>query len=159
MNTKPLERQAHVVTPLQSEAALDRLMDMMVRWWEGQSMLEIGRAHGVSRQRATWLLARVACTQALRRQPAPGDSDSGRAADVALAELARAALLHPLAWRLTARQRGVLAWQAQGLVLFNIARRMRCSVWSVHRHIISGHRRLEELAARGVGRSEPANGG
>ena len=146
MNTQALERPAHVAIPLTNAALLARLMDMMLRWWEGQSIAEIGRAHGVSRQRATWILDRVACTQTLRREPVPFGTDSCRCASPERAEFARLALLHPLAWRLTAKQRGALAWQAQGLVMLNIARRMRFSIQSVQYHIASAHRRLLQLA-------------
>lgn len=58
---------------------------------------------------------------------------------------ARAALLHPLAHRLTVRQRAALAWRALGLASPDIARRMLTTPQNVRHFQIAGWRRLKRL--------------
>jgi len=74
---------------------------------------------------------------------------------------ARAALLHPLAFRLTVRQRSALAWQAQGLVLADVARRMGTTPQNVRNLQVAGRWRLDRLSrakaaegARATGRQK-----
>lgn len=135
---------------LTAAAALDRLLDMMKRWWEGQSMADSARAYGISRQRVASILARVGCTRALWRMTDHERHDSKRRGWRHGAERARMALLHPLAHRLTVRQRAALAWQAQGLALPDIARRMRATSQNVRGLQVAAHWRLERLSKRDI---------
>lgn len=134
---------------LTTPAALDRLLDMMKRWWEGRSMADIARAYGISRQRVGTILARVGCTRALWRMTNHERPDSKRRGWRHGVEKARAALFHPLAHRLTIRQRAALAWQAMGLALPDIARRMRTTSQNVRSLQVAAHWRLERLSKRG----------
>ena len=59
---------------------------------------------------------------------------------------ARRSLLHPKVNRLTVRQRAALAWQAQGLVSVNIARRMATTPQNVRNLIAAARWRLERLS-------------
>lgn len=111
-------------------------------------MADIGRAYGISRQRVGDILARVDCTRALWRTANHERSDSKRRGWRHGVEKARAALLHPLAHRLTVRQRAALAWQAQGLALPDIARRMRATSQNVRGLQVAAHWRLERLSKR-----------
>jgi DNA-binding CsgD family transcriptional regulator len=141
----------HIARPhrnLTAPAALDRLLAMMKLWWEGQTVADIGRAHGVSRQRVAAILDRVGCTRASWRMTDHERPDSKRRVWRHGMEKARAALLHPLAYRLTVRQRAALAWQAQGLALPDIARRMRATSQNVRGLQIAAYWRLERLSKR-----------
>ncbi|MCK6486402.1 MAG: hypothetical protein HUU26_00555 [Gemmatimonadaceae bacterium] len=140
----PINRDRKLTAP----AALDRLLDMMKRWWEGESLADIARAYGISRQRVGSILAKVGCTAALRRMTDQERPDSSRRGWRHGMEKARKALLHPLAHRLTVRQRAALAWQAQSLALPDIARRMRATSQNVRGLQVAGHWRLERLTKR-----------
>jgi len=133
---------------LTASAALDRLLAMMELWWEGRSMADIGRTYGISRQRVGTILARVGCTRALWRMTEHERPDSKRRRSAYGMDRARKALLHPLAHRLTIRQRAALAWQAQGLALPDIARRMRATSQNVRCLQVAGYWRLERLSQR-----------
>lgn len=139
---------ADLARNLTNVAALDRLLAMMELWWQGQRLADIGRAYGISRQRVGTILARVGCTRALWRITDHERPDSNRRGWRHGAERARTALLHPLAHRLTIRQRAALAWQAQGLALPDIARRMRATSQNVRGLQVAAYWRLERLLRR-----------
>ena len=130
-------------------ARLERLFSLMVAWWAGLTLAEMAREHGLSRQRVGKLLAGVDCTLAARRRADHDRPDTPQRACAARVAAARAALLHPRACRLTVRQRAALAWQAQGLVLVDIARRMSIAPRGVCRLQAAAHRRLARLAPAG----------
>jgi hypothetical protein len=125
----------------------------MAAWWAGLTHAEIARAHSVSRQRIGALLAGVGCTRETSRKARRDLPDSGRRGWPSRVAEARQALAHPLAWRLTARQRGALAWQAQGLVLVDIAHRMGTTAQGASFLTLAGKERLERLAASHLRRS------
>ncbi len=153
-----LQRNPDAQRPLTDSAGLDRLLAMMARWWEGWSLAQIAREHGVRRQRVAAILAGVDCTR-LRWCRADQDRpDSGRRAHPLQIAQARQALLERYAHRLTVRQRAALAWQASGLVQVDIARRMGTTPQNLRNLQVAAHRRLERLALRGGGarRSRPA---
>jgi len=127
--------------------ALERLLRMMAAWWQGLSLAAIGAEYGISRQRVSVLLIGVGCTVEVRRKARREQPGSGRRAMGHSMVEAREALLHPLAGRLTALQRGALAWQAQGLVFTDIARRMGSTGQGVRQHLVSAGLRLERLDA------------
>jgi DNA-binding CsgD family transcriptional regulator len=139
-----IDRNRNLTKP----AALERLLAMMELWWQGKSLADIARGHGISRQRPGTILARDGCTRALWRIADNERSDSSRCGWRHGMERARAALLHPLAHRLTVRQRAALAWQAQGLALPDIARRMRATSQNVRCLQQAGYWRLERLSQR-----------
>gem|GEM_PF-3722977 len=126
-------------------ASLDRLLSMMVRWWDGWTIASIAREHHVTRQRAASLLAEVGCTRAQWCRADQDRADSQRRATPASVREARAALLHPLAHRLTVRQRAALAWRALGLASPDIARRMLTTPQNVRHFQIAACRRLKRL--------------
>lgn len=151
----PINRDRNLTKP----AALDRLLAMMAHWWDGWTMSRIGRAYGISRQRVGDILAKVGCTRALWRMADHARPDSNGRGWRHGTEKARKALLHPLAHRLTVRQRAALAWQAQGLALPDIARRMLATSQNVRGLQVAAHWRLERLARTGPDQGEdPANG-
>lgn len=127
--------------------AVERLLAMMARWWDGWPMARIGREHGISRQRVGAVLATVGCSRALWRRADHDRPDSGRRALPQHCDRAREALLHPLARRLTTRQRAALAWQAQGLALTDIARRMRTTPQNVRCFRVAARMRLDRLGS------------
>lgn len=120
-STRYVNKQVGRVTegpsPLTTSRDVDRLLEMMARWWEGWSLARIARAGGISRQRVATILRSVGCTRKLWCLSDHGRPDSPRRALPQRVARAREALLHPLARRLTVRQRAALAWQAQGLIL------------------------------------------
>lgn len=130
---------------LAAEASLDRLMAMMARWWDGWTVARIAREYGITRQRAAALLAEVGCTRARWCRADHDRADSRRRAMPAAVREARAALLHPLAHRLTIRQRAALAWRAMGLASPDIARRMLTTPQNVRHFQIAAWRRLKRL--------------
>ena len=71
---------------------------------------------------------------------------SSRRALPSIVARARGTLLHPKANRLTVRQRAALAWQTQGLVSVNIARRMATTPQNVRNLIVAARWRLERLS-------------
>lgn len=148
METKGTDLPINRDRNLTATAALDRLLAMMKLWWEGRSMADIAGAYGISRQRVAAILARVGCTRALWRMTDHERPDTKRRGWRHGMEKARAALLHPLAHRLTIRQRAALAWQAQGLALPDIARRMRATSQNVRGLQVAAYWRLERLAKR-----------
>lgn len=128
-----------------AEATLDRLLAMMARWWDGWTIARIAREHDITRQRAAALLAEVGCTRARWCRADHDHADSRRRAMPAAVREARAALLHPLAHRLTVRQRAALAWRALGLASPDIARQMLTTPQNVRHFQIAGWRRLKRL--------------
>jgi DNA-binding CsgD family transcriptional regulator len=126
-------------------ASLDRLLSMMARWWDGWTTARIAREHRLTRQRAASLLAEVGCTRARWCRADHERTDSRRRAMPATVREARAALLHPLAHRLTVRQRAALAWRALGLASPDIARRMLTTPQNVRHFQIAAYRRLKRL--------------
>lgn len=147
MEAEGMKRNGAGAGPLTAQEALDRLFQMMAAWWEGWSLGAIARQHGVSRQRVGALLAGVGCTEEVRRKVRRDLPARGRRAAVDRVADARRALLHPLAWRLTVRQRSALAWQAQGLVLLDIARRMGITCQGAQGHLMGARARLERMEA------------
>jgi len=141
---RPIDRDRNLTRP----AALDRLLSMMVLWWQGRSLADIGRAYGISRQRVAAILGRVGCTRALWRMADHERPDSKRRGWRHGVKKARAALLHPLAHRLTIRQRAALAWQALGPALPDIACRMRATSQNVRSLQVAAYWRLERLSRR-----------
>jgi transcriptional regulator len=147
-----------------AEAKLDRLLSMMARWWDGWTVAHIAREYGVTRQRAASLLTEVGCTRARWRRGAHDRADSRRRATPMAVREAQAALLHPLAHRLTVRQRAALAWRALGLASPDIARRMLTTPQNVRHFQIAGYLRLKRLerarheeAVRASGRARSAD--
>jgi len=128
-----------------AEAHLDRLLAMMARWWEGWTVAHIARECGLTRQRAATLLAEVGCTRARWCGADHDRVDSRRRAIPAAMREARAALLHPLAHRLTIRQRAALAWRALGLASPDIARRIMTTPQDVRHFQIAAYQRLKRL--------------
>lgn len=164
MAQKDLPHGSDAPEPLTTPAALDRLLAIMARWWEGWGLTRIGREHGLSRQRIAVLLSQAGCTRALWTRADHDRPDSRRRATADRVANARQALRHPLAGRLIIRQRAALAWQAQGLVLVDIARRMRTSPQNVLHLQVAGRWRLQRLSQpkrsratdrRAVPREEP----
>jgi len=157
MNGKDLRRNGAPKELLTTLEALERLFRMMAAWWEGRSLASVAREFGVSRQRASALLAGVNCTAAARRRARRRQPDSGRQAAMRRVVEARQALLHPLAGRLTPRQRCALAWQAQGLALTDISRRMGITAQGVQQHLVGARWRLERLSLRQADGGADAN--
>ncbi len=123
----------------------DRLAALMQAWWAGQSAAASGQAHGLSRQRVQQLLARVACTG--RRRANRGAPARELGADAAAVADAQWALAHHQAKWLTPRQRGALAWRAQGLGAAAVGRRLGVSAQAAEQLIQRGLARLTRLAA------------
>lgn len=128
-----------------AEASLNRLLAMMTRWWDGWTVARVAREHGITRQRVSSLLAEVGCTRGRCRRADHDRADSRRRATPAAVREARAALLHPLAHRLTIRQRAALAWRAMGLASPDIARRMLTTPQNVRHAQFAACRRLKRL--------------
>lgn len=128
-----------------AEASLDRLLAMMARWWAGWPVARIAREYGITRQRAAALLTEVGCTRTRSCRTDHDRADSRRRATPAAVREARAALLHPLAQRLTIRQRAALAWRALGSASPDIARRMLTTPQNVRHFQIAAFRRLKRL--------------
>lgn len=147
MTAQELRRSDARVSLLTGPQHLDRLLAIMASWWDGWSRTRIAREHGISRQRVAALLAGVGCTRELWNTADHERPDSPHRSARPQVARAREALLHPLACRLTVRQRAALAWQAQGLVLVDIARRMRTSPQNVRNLQVAGRWRLERLSA------------
>ena len=149
METHESQAAADPKRNLTKAVALDRLMSLMELWWRGRSLADIGRTYGISRQRVAAILGRVGCTRVLWRMTDHERPDSKRRGWRHGMAKAHAALLHhPLAHRLTVRQRAALAWQAQGLALPDIARRMRATSQNVRCLQVAAHWRLERLSKR-----------
>jgi DNA-binding CsgD family transcriptional regulator len=124
---------------------LDRLFAMMRAWWEGRTLREIAREHGISRQRVGKILASVACTRDVLRKARRDLPTSWRRSHQMQIDEAVRALLHPMSGKLTARQRAALAWKAQGLVLVDVAHRMATTVHGVHAMTYGAKQRLAKL--------------
>jgi hypothetical protein len=124
---------------------LNRLFVMMRAWWEGRTLRDIAKEHGISRQRVGKILASVSCTRKVLRKARRDLPTSTRRGRPYLMAAARQALLHPLAGKLTVRQRGALAWQAQGLVLVDVAHRMATTVHGVYGMTYGAKMRIERL--------------
>ncbi len=146
MKDKELRDSVATSALLTTPPAADRLLAIMARWWEGWSLTRIGREQGLSRQRVAALLAQVGCTRALWRRADHGRPDSRRRATAGRVTAAGQALAHPRSSRLTVGQRAALAWQAQGLVLVDIARRMRTSPQNVLHLQVAGRWRLDRFS-------------
>lgn len=148
MAQQDLERTEDRARLLTRSDDVDRLLQMMAQWWEGWSLARIADAHGLSRQRVAAILRTVACTRRAWSLADHERLDSHRRAPAQDVDRARAALLHPLAHRLTVRQRAALAWRAQGLILSDIARRMRTTPQNVRHFHVAARWRLERLVRR-----------
>lgn len=135
---------------LATHADIQRLCRVMADWWRGDSLATIAAARGISRQRVHAMLARVACTGRLRRKKQNAPKDMPRCATAAHVEDALRCLLHPLAWRLTPRQRCALAWRAQGLTTVNAAHRMGTTGQGVRYFLLRARERLERLSGEPV---------
>lgn len=120
-----------------------RVADMMQRWWAGESRAAIATAMGVTPQYVGQRLAWAGCAALCPARR--GHEDSKRQPDPERVEFARALLQHSKVGQLTARQRGALLWQAQGLILSDIARRMGTSAQAVQSFITGAERRLARL--------------
>ena len=131
MNNKTSRKNNARKSPPMTPANLDRLFAMMRDWWREVPLAEIARKHGVSRQRVSKLLAGVSCTGIYSRKARRDLPDSKRGEQANMADEARMLLLHPFAWKLTPRQRGALAWRAQGNTLLDAAHRMGCTTQAV----------------------------
>jgi len=148
MNDKRLQQNIAAKTSLTTPASLDRLFEMMRNWWEELTLTDIATKHSVSKQRVGKLLATVSCTREWSRKARRDLADSRRRERAELADEARQMLLHPFAWKLTPRQRGALAWRAQGLTLLSIGHRMGCSTQGVFSLLWDGRERLARLEYR-----------
>ncbi len=146
MSAQDLQRTDGGASLLTNPARLERLVVLMAEWWQGSTLARMAREHGVSRQRVSAMLARVGCTRRLWRMADHHRPGSGRRAALSEITQARAALLHPLAHRLTVRQRAALGWRVQALVLVDIGRRMHCTPQNVQRLLVAGRWRLERLS-------------
>jgi len=153
MSTQHLRRPSDDTRLLTTPAGLERLLGLMVRWWDGWSFARLARDCGLSRQRVGRLLAQVGCTRQLWCQADHERRDGTRRTARGHGAQARAALLHPMAGRLTIRQRAALAWQAQGLASADIARRMHTTPQNVRLLCVAGQRRLERLSRARPSRS------
>lgn len=125
MQNQRLEQIAAWPKPLTPDQRLDRLLAAMSAWWDGWSFARIGRAHGISRQRAAVILARVHCTKQLWRSVNRERRIRHATISAHEAEDARRLLLQSAAGRLTASQRAAVAWAALGLSTVEAGRRMK----------------------------------
>jgi DNA-binding CsgD family transcriptional regulator len=124
----------------------ERVAEMMRRWWLGESRATVAAEMGVTPQYVGQRLAWAGCTALCPARR--GHEDSKRQPDPERVEFARALLPHSKVNQLTARQRGALLWQAQGLILVDIAKRMGTSVQAVQSCITGAERRLSRLEAQ-----------
>ena len=137
------------------DARVARLLSMMDLRWRGQTLREIGEAHGISRQRVHVVLASVDCRRPVQRAEGcerrrlPERVPGSRVAE------ARAILTHPLSRRLSTLQRGALAWEAAGLPVTDIARRMNRSPQGVRSFLVGGRWRMEQLVWKAEHGSAP----
>ena len=129
------------------QVRVDRLLDAMGCWWRGWSQSRIARRHEVTPQYVHRLLKSVGCTRELWNTADTERPDTGRRARGPQVAAARALLLHPLAHKLTERQRCAQAWLAQGVTRVDTAKRMRCSPQAVVSFLVSGRWRLERMAS------------
>ena len=146
MTPQDLQRKTPDANLLSILPDLDRLLRTMACWWEGASWARIADAEGISRQRVGRLLATVGCTRSRRCKADHNRPDSPHHALLKHVIEARAGLLHPLANRLTIRQRAAFAWLAQGLRQSDIARRMVTTPQNVRHLIVAARWRLERLS-------------
>jgi len=128
---------------------LARLLRLMARWWEGGTLRQIAEEYGISQQRVHVLLKSVGCTRKIRNLADTDGTDSGHRARAEHVDRAWELLTAPLAHRLTPRQRGTLAWRAQGLVLVDVARRMGCRVQTAHDLLVAARRQLARMDTSG----------
>lgn len=125
-----------------------RLFSIMAWWWQGWSLSRIATETGLSPSRVGAILGSVGCHSAERMPVAARRAGSRRGAPTLRIEHAHGLLDHPLARRLTARQRAAAAWTAQGLASGDVAYRMGVAPQRVRYLLISGQRRLERLTRR-----------
>jgi len=146
MNAQDLSQSSARTQVLSIVSELDRLLRIMARWWRGWNSARIAREQGLSRQRVGRLLARVGCTRALWQRADHRRTGTTRRVLASQVAVAREALLHRCAGRLTARQRAALAWRALGLGSVETARRMATTPTSVRNLIVAARWRLERLS-------------
>lgn len=146
MKAQELQRKTDVAILLSKSPDCDRLFRVMARWWAGASWSQIADAEGISRQRVGRLLGQVGCTRRRWRMADHHRPDSPQGALPRHVADARAALTHPVARRLTVRQRAALAWQAQGLRQSDIAKRMVTTPQNIRNLLVAGRWRLERLS-------------
>ncbi len=129
------------ISPLTREHA-ERLCDLMAQWWAGWSLGQMARAHGISRQRAHYLLMSVGCAARLRAQCGEARNEGARHHDrneVIEAKVMMAGAAWP---RLTLKQRAAVAWLASGMGTAGIATRMGTSQSGVCNLIEAAHWRI-----------------
>jgi len=131
---------------LSNVSDLDRLLRIMARWWRGWNSARIAREQGLSRQRVGRLLTRVGCTRGLWQRADHRRTGTTRRVLASHVVVAREALLHRCAGRLTVKQRAALAWRAMGLGSVETARRMATTPTSVRNLIVAARWRLERLS-------------
>jgi len=124
--------------------SIERLLDLMARWWNGESLAQMASVHGISRQRARAILQRAGCKQALRSAKHDRRPDSSHRPPPARVEMVNRILAHPRVHRLTVRQLAVVAWTAQGLMSRDIAKRMQITPQSVLQLLVVAQRRMEQ---------------
>ena len=129
-----------------ADAGVNRMAAMMRQWWAGQTLARIAQEHGVTRQRVCQILGSCGCTAELSREVKRNRPDSHRRAMKQRVAGAALLLKHPLARRLTARQRGALLWLSQGLILTDIARRMGTTAQGANYLLVAARWRLERLS-------------
>jgi len=147
MRPMDLHQERDVARLLKRDADLERLLRIMVCWWDGATLATIASQNGISVQRVGKLLARVGCTKTLWQRADHDRPDSRREASPTHLVEARCALMHRLAGRLTVRQRAALAWQALGLRQTDVAKRTVTSPQNVRNLVVAARWRLERLSS------------
>jgi DNA-binding CsgD family transcriptional regulator len=148
MENKDLRQNRRNANLFTAPKTIARLLDLMARWWNGESLAQMASVHGISRQRVRAILQRVGCKQALRSAKHLQRPDSSHRPPPARVEMANRILAHPRVHRLTVRQLAAVAWTAQGLMSRDIAKRMQITPQSVLQLLVVALRRLEQRLQR-----------
>jgi len=110
--------------PLCPAESVDRLLDVMQRWWAGESLAGLADRHGISYQRVQAILSGVGC----RPEDRPSVTTIGgqKRVNRSAARRAQAArdILITSNRLLSQRQRQVVAWAATGLSFAHIGVRI-----------------------------------
>lgn len=122
---------------------IDRLLDVMVRWWQGRSLADSARRHGISRTRVRMILGQVGCTSGLRMAGLLRRPGAQRPIPVTQVAAARNLLRQPPVRSWTMRQRAVVAWLALGLTSPQIAQRMNLSPQRIRQLAVAARGRWE----------------
>ena len=131
-----------------------RLLCVMSAWWGGEKVTAIAQEHRVSRQLIYRLLTSTRCNWRLRRRKRVSrHADPLWRPPADDVTKARAAVEHPGFRRLTARQRGALAWRALGLNLPEISEHMGCYPSATRDILMAAHWRMEQLVWKAEHRS------